>query len=399
MTAYFKLRKGWLLAFYALIILAGMVGMVVDSGNWHHWEKQFDQHFSATEYGEIRDYLGTELDSHADVYDKFERANVYLNMIGFDGDSDGNGLVKQAGAAPSAFYRKMPAKFEAFRERQLSYYVQRDSRRHHDGFATSNYIWVGNYPDDSIYLSLNAVALMGTPLLVILAVYGLMLILDQWKQLPALMRSRTGHAGLLLGTQAVYWALIPVALASVLSILTQLTRTLFIPAKYVTVPWSMLLTYSAGLLSQVLILAILISFVHALVGHPIYKVITFICALGAVILAIDVIYGLTGLGILNRFGHWDTLLLAALLIPATVWLQAKYSLEQDRAYIRLPKLRLAFYLVIVCFTILDFLVPLLALRGKSWNMMDTVIKTLVPLVIIVLFAKLVLNKDVRDILK
>ena len=93
------------------------------------------------------------------------------------------------------------------------------------------------------------------------------------------------------------------------------------------------------------------------------------------------------------------MLLAALLIPATVWLQAKYSLEQDRAYIRLPKLRLAFYLVIVCFTILDFLVPLLALRGKSWNMMDTVIKTLVPLVIIVLFAKLVLNKDVRDILK
>ena len=68
MTAYYRLRKGWLIAFYSLIILAGMVGMVVDSGNWHTLEKQFDKHFSAKIYDEIRDYLGTEQVSHADVY-------------------------------------------------------------------------------------------------------------------------------------------------------------------------------------------------------------------------------------------------------------------------------------------------------------------------------------------
>lgn len=90
-------------------------------------------------------------------------------------------------------------------------------------------------------------------------------------------------------------------------------------------------------------------------------------------------------------------MIGGVLILATVWLQSKYSLEQDSSYIRLPKLRLAFYLVIVFFAIFDFLVPLLALRGNNWNAMDSVIHVVVPVVFVVLFAKLVLNKDIRHL--
>ena len=233
-----------------------------------------------------------------------------------------------------------------------------------------------------------------------MAVFGLMLMFDQWKQLPSFIRSRTGHAGLLLGAQAIYWAIIPFVLAGVMSVVTQLTRSLFIPEKFVTVPWSAILNYSADFLAQMILLVILAGFVHALVGNPIYKVITFICALGALGLSISVFYGLTGIGILNNFNRFSYLtyfLIGGLSILATVWLQSKYSLEQDSSYIRLPKLRLAFYLVIVFFTVFDFLVPLFALRGDNWRVMDSVIHVIVPIVLVVLFAKLVLNKDIRHL--
>lgn len=36
-------------------------------------------------------YLGTEQVSHADVYDKYENAYLYLNMIESDGETDGKG--------------------------------------------------------------------------------------------------------------------------------------------------------------------------------------------------------------------------------------------------------------------------------------------------------------------
>ncbi|GAB2022309.1 hypothetical protein RyT2_13830 [Pseudolactococcus yaeyamensis] len=397
MTAYYRLRKGWLIAFYSLIILAGMVGMVVDSGNWHTWEKQFDKYFSAKEYYQIRDYLGTEQASHMDVYDKYEGANDYLNLIISDSDIDGEVVKKQAGVSPSAYYKLMPAKFETFRERQLAYYVPTDRHAYKDGFASSNQILVSR-PDKSIEVSLNAVALIGAPLLVIVVIYSLMLMFDQWKKLPAFMRSRTGHAGFLLTTQAVYWLIIPFILTICLSVLTQLTRSMFIPAKFVVIPWSAILNYSTDFLAQMLLLVILASFVHALVGNPIYKVITFVCALAVFGMTLSVIYGLTGVSVLNNLSYFEFLLATAILIPVTIWLQSKYSLEQDSSYIRLPKLRLAFYLLIVFFTILDFLVPLLALRGNNWNMVDSLIYTIVPIVIVILFAKLVLNKDIRHLL-
>lgn len=185
-----------------------------------------------------------------------------------------------------------------------------------------------------------------------------------------------------------------------MSVVTQLTRSLFIPEKFVTVPWAAILNYSADFLAQMILLAILAGFVHALVGNPIYKVITFICALGALGLSISVFHGLTGIGILNNFNQFSYFvyfMIGGVLILATVWLQSKYSLEQDSSYIRLPKLRLAFYLVIVFFAIFDFLVPLLALRGNNWNTMDSVIHVVVPVVFVVLFAKLVLNKDIRHL--
>ncbi|MGO2925809.1 hypothetical protein [Pseudolactococcus laudensis] len=298
MTAYYRLRKGWLIAFYSLIILAGMVGMVVDSGNWHTWEKQFDKYFSAKAYHEIRGYLGTEQVSHADVYEKYENANDYLNLIGFRGDIEGP--EKPGEPRASIYYKLMPAKFETFREHQLAYYAPTDKRAYKYDFLSINQIWVSR-PGESIEVSLNAVALIGAPLLVIVAVFSLMLMFDQWKKLPSFIRSRTGHAGLLLGAQAIYWAIIPFVLAGVMSVVTQLTRSLFIPEKFVTVPWAAILNYSADFLAQMILLAILAGFVHALVGNPIYKVITFICALGALGLSISVFHGLTGIGILNNF--------------------------------------------------------------------------------------------------
>ncbi|MGO2764671.1 MAG: hypothetical protein ACTIAI_06155 [Pseudolactococcus laudensis] len=397
MTAYYRLRKGWLIAFYSLIILAGMVGMVVDSGNWHTWEKQFDKYFSAKAYHEIRDYLGTEQVSHADVYEKYENANDYLNLIGFRGDIEGP--EKPGEPRASIYYKLMPAKFETFREHQLAYYAPTDKHAYKYDFLSINQIWVSR-PGESIEVSLNAVALIGAPLLVIVAVFSFMLMFDQWKKLPSFIRSRTGHAGLLLGAQAIYWAIIPFVLAGVMSVVTQLTRSLFIPEKFVTVPWAAILNYSADFLAQMILLAILAGFVHALVGNPIYKVITFICALCALGLSISVFHDLTGIGILNNFNQFSYFvyfMIGGVLILATVWLQSKYSLEQDSSYIRLPKLRLAFYLVIVFFAIFDFLVPLLALRGNNWNAMDSVIHVVVPVVFVVLFAKLVLNKDIRHL--
>jgi hypothetical protein len=81
----------------------------------------------------------------------------------------------------------------------------------------------------------------------------------------------------------------------------------FYSEKFVTVPWSAILNYSADFLAQMILLVILAGFVHALVGNPIYKVITFICALGALGLSISVFYSLTGIGILNNFNRFSYL--------------------------------------------------------------------------------------------
>lgn len=400
LKAYYQLRKGWLLTCYILIVLAGLAGMVADSSNWHAWEKAFDQQFSAKEYDQIRDYLGTKQASHEAVYDKFEHAYQYLNLIA---DDPQNIVPIKTGdeLTVSAYYKKLPADFADFRTQHLQYFAPKTQWGSRTGFQAVNskmyYITTGS-PHEVNNISLNGAALIGTPLLVILLVFALSLLVDQWKKLPRFVRSRTGNVSHLLGAQAVYWLGLPLVLAVLISLITQVTRIWFIPAAYVQVPWERVMAYTGEWLVYALIAGLAISFIHALVGNPIYQVITFFCGLFSLGLATQVFYDLTGMRLFVNIDYLDLAILTAVLLPVLLVLQSLYSLEQESAYIRLPQLRLAFYLVIVGLAIFDFLVPL-AMGQVKGDLIGVILQVAIPLVIIVLFAKLVLKQDLRQLLK
>ncbi|GFH42908.1 hypothetical protein Hs30E_14590 [Lactococcus hodotermopsidis] len=398
LKAYFKLRKNWLIAFYSLIVLFGVGSMVVDSVNWHSWEKVVDKNMDAYHYREIRDYLGKKTTNNAEVYNTFDNAETYLSLVSIDYSLKTDPRV-------SAYYAKMPEDFDVFRDQQLAYYKTTDV--HYERFQAQNPKWlIYHHGNGAFDVTLNKVGMIGIPLLVFVGLYALVLIIDQWKKLPAFIRSRTGNGNLLGVSQVIYWLVIPFALASVLTVVTEITRPLFIPAKYAVVPWWDILNYSVDYFSYIFAATIFVTFVHALVGNPIYKIITGVGIVLAASIALGNLQNLLGItrfpspfspsGLLNA--QTFLIFVAVLCLPLTIWMQTKYSLEQESAYIRIRKFSLPFYVLIVFFSIFDFIIPLF-MENKGFNVVALILSVIIPIAIILIFAKLVLNKNVLTLIK
>ncbi|QDJ27145.1 hypothetical protein BHS01_00485 [Lactococcus paracarnosus] len=406
MKVYFKLRKSWLIGLYALIIVAGLTSMANDSVQWHKWEKIVVQSTSKAAYQKTRTYLKTH--PKADVYaqdfpNDYQRYLETIRMI------KPLPINNNETISAKMIYQFAPLTYDALKTDLLSYYSEdhRNSWRENT-FSTAvlkSIPLVGEGVQYTEQVSINKIGLMGLNIcLAFAALYGILLIVDQLTKVTTFIKGRTGEVNRLNLVQFIYWAGIPLAMITVLSVITHLTRSLFIPSQYVAIPWENLLVQGVNSLSISLGMVLLISFVNALVGKPIYKLLTFFLGVPACLLAGSNIVSLLKLPPLSIFLKSIPypvyfLILLVILLPIIILLHQHYSLEQDTFYIKLDKLRLPFYSGILVLVILDFVLTFF-LPGMSINT-PLNIGLLIGLIIAIpiIFAKLVLNKDVRRLLK
>ena len=402
MKVYFKLRKSWLIGLYALIIVAGLTSMANDSVQWHKWEKIVVQSTSKAAYQKTRTYLKTH--PKADVYaqdfpNDYRRYLETISMVRtLPRDSSEPILAK-------TIYQFAPLTYDALKTDLLSYYSE-DQRNYRSDpyFSTAVLRYIPSVGENGQYteqVSINKIGLMGLNIcLAFAALYGILLIVDQLTKVTAFIKGRTGEVNRLNLVQFIYWAGIPLAMITVLSVITHLTRTLFIPSQYITIPWKDLLVQGGNSLSISLGMVLLISFVNALVGKPIYKLLTLFLGVPACLLAGSNIVSLLKMPSLNAFLKSIAypvyfLILLVILLPIIMILHKHYSLEQDTFYIKLDKLRLPFYSGILVLVILDFVLTFFLPSRFISTPLD--IGLLIGLIvgIPIIFAKLVLNKDVR----
>lgn len=402
MKVYFKLRKSWLIALYALIIVAGLTSMANDSVQWHRWEKIVVESTSKATYQKTRTYLKKH--PKADIYAQDFPSDYqrYIEAISIARPLPRN---DRKPISAKTIYQFAPMTYDALKTDLLSYYSE-DNRRYdsQSEFSSAVQKYIPSAGENGQYteqVSINKVGLMGLNIcLAFAALYGILLIVDQLTKVTAFIKGRTGGVNRLNLVQFIYWAGIPLAMITVLSVITHLTRTLFIPSQYITIPWKDLLVQGGNSLSISLGMVLLISFVNALVGKSIYKLLTLFLGVPACLLAGSNIFSLLKIPSLNAFLKSLSypvylLILLVILLPIIMILHKHYSLEQDTFYIKLDKLRLPFYSGILVLVILDFVLTFF-LPGMSINTpLD--IGLLIGLIIgiPIIFAKLVLNKDVR----
>lgn len=133
-----------------------------------------------------------------------------------------------------------------------------------------------------VNVKFNMVGLMGQNILLIfVGAFALAIVLDQSKNVTAFIGSRTGGVSKINFVQLIYWLVIPLAVASLLSVITHLTRQFFYSSQYIRVPWKKVLEVSSNQLSVALMTAIGVSLIDALVGKPVYKIVTGVLAVPA----------------------------------------------------------------------------------------------------------------------
>lgn len=402
MKVYFKLRKSWLIGLYALIIVAGLTSMANDSVQWHKWEKIVVQSTSKAAYQKARTYL--KMHPKADVYaqDFPNDYRPYLETIRMIKPLPIN---NNEPISAKMIYQFAPLTYNALKTDLLSYYSedQRNSWRENT-FSTAVLRYIPAVSENGQYteqVTINKIGLMGLNIcLAFAALYGILLIVDQLTKVTTFIKGRTGEVNRLNLVQFIYWAGIPLAMITVLSVITHLTRSLFIPSQYIAIPWDSLLAQGGNSLSISLGMVLLISFVNALVGKPIYKLLTLFLGVPACLLAGSNIVSLLKMPSLNDFLKSIAypvyfLILLVILLPIIMILHKHYSLEQDTFYIKLDKLRLPFYSGILVLVILDFVLTFFLPNRFISTPLD--IGLLIGLIIgiPIIFAKLVLNKDVR----
>ncbi|MGX7047849.1 hypothetical protein RU86_GL001901 [Lactococcus piscium] len=402
MKVYFKLRKSWLIGLYALIIVAGLTSMANDSVQWHRWEKIVVQSTSKAAYQKTRTYLKTH--PKADIYaqdfpNDYQRYLETIRMI------KPLPINNNEPISAKMIYQFAPLTYDALKTDLLSYYSE-DKRTYRSDpyFSTAvlRYIpSVGENGQHTEQVSINKIGLMGLNIcLAFAALYGILLIVDQLTKVTAFIKGRTGEVNRLNLVQFIYWAGIPLVMITFLSVITHLTRSLFIPSQYVAIPWEDLLVQGGNSLSISLGMVLLISFVNVLVGKPIYKLLTLFLGVPACLLAGSNIVSLLNMPSLNAFLKSIAypvyfLILLVILLPIIMILHKHYSLEQDTFYIKLDKLRLPFYSGILVLVILDFVLTFFLPNRFISTPLD--IGLLIGLIvgIPIIFAKLVLNKDIR----
>ena len=187
-----------------------------------------------------------------------------------------------------------------------------------------------------------------------------------------------------------------------MSVLAHLTRFLFIPSQYISIPWQGLLKQGIHVVSLGFILVLAITFVHALVGRVIYQILTLCLGIPALVIAYINMISLFELQYFNEFLVKVPLVvylvgLAMIFIPLIVRLQSNYSVEQDLAYIRSEKLRLPFYILILVCVLIDFVITACLYTSMRRDILSVVILLGLTVVVPIVFAKLVLNLDVRKL--
>jgi hypothetical protein len=395
--AYFKLRKGWIIALYALLLLGGLASMVNDSVQWHKWEAAVDKSVTQESYQKFRNYYKENPD--IDIRTTTPEDQVfYLNVLSNYVMSVSKKMYGDVRLTGEMFYHILPADYQTIRDELLRYYP---SQSHFYSSVDYRNISVVN---ELTSVRFNEVALMGeSVLLIFVGAYILAIILDQLKNITAFIGSRTGGITKINLVQFIYWLAIPIGITSVLSLVTHLTRQFFIPSQYTAVPWLKVLELNINALSFVLIVAIGVSLINALVGKPVYKLITGALAIPALMMAIQNVRHLITYrpisDVMITIPSYVWLLVFALLgLPIVIALQKRHSLEQDSFYIKLDKLRLPFYVMIVIMTIIDFVLPFF--RANVTDLpLDMVINLVLLVGIPIVFAKLILNKDVREFFK
>lgn len=401
MKAYFKLRQNWLITLYVLIVLAGLVSMINDSVTWHQWSANVNNWTNSKDYQATRKYLKNNPKS--EIYEPSVH-NVYIDIM----QTVTNLSNSQNYVTPKELYLAAPQNYETVKSRLLNYYdinQQKDDKLLKMTNSTNKHLRLGGISpwQNDVNISLNQVALMGEKVILgLVAIYGVVLLLDQISKLPPFIKSRTGKVSQLSLAQFIYWTVIPFSLIVIMSLMTHITRGLFISSQYITIPWQSLMKQGIDSLSLGFILVLAIAFVHALVGKVLYQILTLCLGIPALILAYANITHLFGIEFLDNFLTEVPLVvyLAGLMIvfvPIVMLLQSSYSVEQDLAYIRLEKLRLPFYILILVCVLLDFILTIFLYTSMHSDVLSLIVLLGLTVVIPIVFAKLVLNRDIRKL--
>lgn len=297
-------------------------------------------------------------------------------------------------------YESAPTDYQTFKDSLLSYYPASE-----DIYVGQDYRNLSGKANTHVNVKFNMVGLMGQNILLIfVGAFALAIVLDQSKNVTAFIGSRTGGVSKINFVQLIYWLVIPLAVASLLSVITHLTRQFFIPSQYIRVPWKKVLEVSSNQLSVALMTAIGVSLIDALVGKPVYKIVTGVLAVPALGIGIANLRQLITyrplLDIIVKTPLFVYMLIfAAIAIPIVLVLQKRQSLEQDSCYIRLKVLRLPFYIGVVILTIIDFILPFFITGQVMDTPLDMMINVVMTVGILTVFAKLILGKDIRHLLK
>lgn len=401
MKAYFKLRQNWLIALYVLIVLAGLIGMINDSVKWHQWETDVKKWTNSKDYQATRKYLKNDPKSR--IYEPGVHMK-YIDII----QSVTNLSKSQTYITPKNLYQAAPEKYETVKTSLLNYYEPNQSKNDRllilSNTVNKHLGLGGTSPwQNDINISLNQVALMGEKvILVLVVIYGVVLLLDQICKFTPFIKSRTGNVSQLSLAQFICWIVIPFSLIIFMSLMAHLTRFLFIPSQYISIPWEALIKQGINSLSIALILVLAIAFVNALVGRIFYKLVTFCLGIPALVVMyvnINTLFNLsTFTDTLSRVPLLGYLLGTAIVfIPTIIMLQRHYSVEQDLAYIRSEKLRLPFYILILVCVLLDFVISACLYTSMRSDILSIVILLGLTLVVPIVFAKLVLNLDIRKL--
>ncbi|GAX48007.1 hypothetical protein [Pseudolactococcus reticulitermitis] len=395
--AYFKLRKGWLITLYALLLLGGLASMVNDGVQWRKWETAVTQYTNEKDYQKFRTYYqeNPDMDVYANMLPESKR--MYLNLTPINSK-----FYKVDRIKGHMIYESAPADYQTFKKDLLRYYPAPKYL-----YTSQDYrnISGAGRDDKNVFVKFNLIALMDLNILLIfVGAFALAIVLDQSKNVTAFIGARIGGISKVHVVQFIYWTGIPLVMASILSLITHLTRQFFIPIQYVTISGERILQVSGESLSVALIAAIGVSLINALVGKPVYKIMTGVLAVPALAMGIANLRQLITYrpisDILVKTPSFVYLLVFAVIaIPIILILQKRQSLEQDSFYIKLKALRLPFYIGVVILTILDFVLPFFMMGRVMEAPLDVVINLVMIAGVFTVFAKLILDKDVRDFLK
>lgn len=403
LKAYWSLRKNFIIGIYAIIIGIAAVGMVNDQIKWNSFKDEVNKQLNEKDYnkfrGEIEDLVssGKGEESYSQIPSlNSDKKNEVQNET-LRNKIDDYYVVVTSGQykilnmervyvtaiddSAETILKELPPSFKDYKNKVLNYYAPQDI----EGYKNTSY-------EKNTYVSnsLNNVAIIiyvlaAAPLLL------LVMILDQNRKFSPFYVQRGRNRNKLVFAQFIFFGLGTILMVTLMSFITHLTRGLFIPNQYVNIPYKGLAYIGMQLIIDSLIFIIYAIFIDALIGKPIYKILTTAFSIPAAILLFNQLPGEVGVRIKEYSfgGNFIIILLifALILLPAAYFINLKYSFEQEQRYVRLKGLALPFYIFIVVLTIYDLLIP--GLRGHSGT--SDLIFVVLGVVIIVLFAKLILG--------